>query len=76
MEIRQKENKQGVLEDFEFIEYHYLNTLGQALRKYSELVINSSADLEELIIKTENIEGVLNDFYKKNRSEGFGKVSK
>lgn len=62
VEIRQKKNKEGVLEDYEFVENYYVNKLSQALDKYVKLSQNSAKNLQKLIEKTEKIDIVLSEF--------------
>jgi hypothetical protein len=64
-EITKKENgkviKTGEFEDFIFEDRWYFTRIVQSLKKYTELTLNSSKTLQEIIEKEDKIYDILND---------------
>jgi hypothetical protein len=60
--INGKIAKTGETEAFVFKDAWFFNTVGQALSKYLELSQNSSKTLEEVVVKTDEILKIIQDF--------------
>jgi len=58
-EQRVREKKDGGTEGYEFEERYYFPKLSQTIRRYSELVLNASNDITDLLGRVERLEQVI-----------------
>lgn len=61
-EIREKTNKKGEKEDYNFTDRYYFLTISQALEQYIKMSQNTDVTLEEAIVDGKRILNVLEDF--------------